>query len=208
MVAQSMRTWFFTWGCVSSPQHVIVQSFLMALAVLHLCLLRCSPQHKSCWLCRLRFYVTQIFLFPLFLYFFILEFRNLFLSIPSVLSCVLFCSLSCPSYSFLLFFLLPVLFVHSLFIHFIFWSPLLFSFQLCYPFFSFFLLLYSACSSLMLYYCSICSLFVRALCLLVLCCCFLYSAFLLLSLLFSLFICYSYSYCWLFFYILTPSFFI
>ena len=207
MIAQSTCTWFFTWGCVSSPQHVIVQSFLVALAVLHLCLLRYSPQHKSCWSCRLQLYVTQIFLFPLFPYFFILEFRNLFLSIPSVLSCVLFCSLSCPSYSFLLFFLFPVLFVHSLFIHFIFWSPLLFSFQICYPF-SFFLLLYSGCFSLMLYYCSICSLSVRALYLLLPCCCFLYSAFLLLSLLFSLFICYSYSYCWFFFYILTPSFFI
>ena len=32
-----------------------------------------------------------------------------------------------------------------LFIHFIFWSPLLFSFQICYPFFSFFLVLCSVC---------------------------------------------------------------
>ena len=52
----------------------------------------------------------QFFLSPLFLYFFILEFRNLFLSVPTVYSCVLFCSLSCPSYIFLLFFLFIVLF--------------------------------------------------------------------------------------------------
>ena len=36
--------------------------------------------------------------------------------------------------------------------------PLLFSFQICYPFFSLFLLLYSVCFSLMLYYYSICCL--------------------------------------------------
>ena len=41
--------------------------------------------------------------------------RNLFLSVPSVLSCVLFCSLSCPSYYFQLVFLFPVLFSPSLF---------------------------------------------------------------------------------------------
>ena len=45
-----------------------------------------------------------------------------------------------------------------LFIHFIFWSPLLFSFQICYPFFSLFLLIFFVCFSLMLYYYSICSL--------------------------------------------------
>ena len=45
-----------------------------------------------------------------------------------------------------------------LFIRFIFWSPLLFSFQICYPFFSLFLLLCSVCFSLMLYSYSICSL--------------------------------------------------
>ena len=51
-----------------------------------------------------------------------------------------------------LFFFLP------LFIHFIFWSPLLFSFQDFYPFFSLFLLLCAVCFSLMLYYYSVCSL--------------------------------------------------
>ena len=89
---------------------------------------------------------------PLFLCFFNLEFRNLLLSVFSVLSCVFFCSLSCPSfYSFLLFVLFPALFspsVYSLF----FWHPLLFSFEICYPFFSLFLLLYSVCFSLMFYY--------------------------------------------------------
>ena len=45
-----------------------------------------------------------------------------------------------------------------LFIHFIFWSPLWFSFQICYPFFSLFLLLCSVCFSLMLCSYSICSL--------------------------------------------------
>ena len=111
---------------------------LAVLVVLHLCILRYSPQHKSCWSCRLQLYVTQIFLSPFFLYFFILKFRNLFLSVPPVLSCVFFCSLSPPPfYSFLLFFLLRVLSSSSLFIHFVFWFPLLFSFQICYPFFSF-----------------------------------------------------------------------
>ena len=55
----------------------------------------------------------------------------------SFLSCVLFCS----SF-FSLFCFLP------LFIHFIFWSLLLFFFQICYPFFSLFLLLCSVSSLL------------------------------------------------------------
>ena len=111
-------------------------------------------QHKSCWSCRLQLYATEIYLSPVFLYFFILEFRNLFLSVPSVLSCVLFYSLSCPSfYSFLPFFLLPVLFSPSLFIRFIFWTLLLFSFQICCPFFSFLFSNYSILSTSLL--CSI-----------------------------------------------------
>ena len=58
------------------------------------------------------------------------------------------CSLSCPSfYSFLLLFTLHVLFSPSLFINFIFWSPLLFSFQICYPFFSFLFSYYSILSA-------------------------------------------------------------
>ena len=93
------------------------------------------------------------------LYVFILEFRNLSLSVPSVLSWVLFCSLSCSTfYSFLLFFLFPVLFSSTLLIYFIFWSPSLFSFQTCCSFFSLFKLLHSACRSHMFYYYSICCL--------------------------------------------------
>ena len=71
-------------------------------------------QHKSCWSCRQLLYVTLFFISPLFLYFFNLEFQNL-LSVPSVLSCDLFCSLSFPFYSCLLFFLFPVLFSPSLY---------------------------------------------------------------------------------------------
>ena len=113
---------------------------------------------KSCWSSRQLLYVTLFFVSPLFLCLFNLEFQNLLLCVPSVLSCVLFCSLSLfhPTlfYSsfYSLFFFLP------LFIHFIFWSPLLFSFQDFYPFFSLFLLLCAVCFSLMLYYYSICSL--------------------------------------------------
>ena len=52
--------------------------------------------------------------FSIFLYSGI--FKNLFLSVPSGLSCVLFCCLSCPFfYSFLLFFLFPIIFSPSLF---------------------------------------------------------------------------------------------
>ena len=74
--------------------------------------------------------------------------KNLFLSIPSILSYVLFWSLSCPSFSsFLPFVLFPDLFSPSLFIHFIFWSPF-FSDLLSFLFFSLFLLVYSVCFSL------------------------------------------------------------
>ena len=72
-------------------------------------------QHKSCWLCRQLLYIILFFISPLFLCLFNLEFQNLLLSVPSVLSCVLFCSLSFPSYSFLLFFLFPVLFSPSVY---------------------------------------------------------------------------------------------
>ena len=91
--------------------------------------------------------VTQIILSPLFLYLFLyLEFRNLFLSVPFVLSCVLLCSLSCPLfYSFLLFFLVCVLFSPFLCLFTLF-SPL-FSFQICYLFFSFLFSYYSILSA-------------------------------------------------------------
>ena len=73
------------------------------------------PQQRSCWPCRQLLYLTPFFISPLFLCLFNLEFQNLLLSVPSVLSCVLFCSLSFPSYSFLLFFLSTVLFSPSLY---------------------------------------------------------------------------------------------
>ena len=73
------------------------------LAVLHLCLLRyfstnLADRADNC-------YASLYFSF---LFFFNLEFKNLFISVPSVLSYVFFCSLSFLSYSFLLFFLFPV----------------------------------------------------------------------------------------------------
>ena len=85
---------------------------LAVLAVLHLCLLRFSPQHKSS--CSQLLYITHFFLSVLFLCFLNLELRILLLFVPSVLSCALFCSLSCPSfYSFLLGVLFSVLFSPS-----------------------------------------------------------------------------------------------
>ena len=128
---------------------------LLAAAVLgvpHLYLLRYSPQYKSCWSCTDNCYTTSISFFsPLFLYFFILEFRNLLLSVPSVLNCFLFWSLSCPS--FILFYssFYSLLCLLPLYNHCIFSPPLLFSFQICYPFLSLFLLLYTVCFSLILY---------------------------------------------------------
>ena len=74
-------------------------SFLVVLAAL--VSLEVFSQSKSCWPCRQPPYITQFFLSPLFLCFFILEFQNLFMSVPSV-SFVLFCSLSI--FSILLFF--------------------------------------------------------------------------------------------------------
>ena len=144
-------------------------------------------QHKSCWSWRQLLYVTLFFISPLFQCLFNLEFQNLLLSVASVLCCVHFSSpffLSCTlfySSFYSMFCFLP------LFIHFIFWSPLLFSFQICYPFFSLFLLLCSVCFSLMLCSYSICSLSIslhhfRYLCLILLCylfcsCfCFLYTS--------------------------------
>ena len=95
------------------------------------------------------------FLFLLIFCLFNLEFQNLLLSVPSVLSCsFLLCIFSILLFSTLLSISCSVF---SLFIQFIFWSPLWFSFQICYPFFSLFLLLCSVCFSLMLYYYSICS---------------------------------------------------
>ena len=72
-------------------------------------------QNKSCWSGWQLLCVTLFFISPLFLCFFNLEFQNLLLSLPSVLSCVLFYSLSFSSYSFLLFCLFPALFSHSVY---------------------------------------------------------------------------------------------
>ena len=75
--------------------------------------------------------------------------------------------------SFCSYFLFPVFCFLPLFIHFISWSPL-FSFQICYFFFSLFVLLYSVCFSLMFFFYLICSLsislhLVRSLYLILLC---------------------------------------
>ena len=160
--------------------------YLAVLVVLQLFLLRHSPQHKSYWSCRLQTYVTQIFLAPLFLYFFILELINLFLSVPSVLSCALFYCLSFPSfYSFLLFFQFPVLFSLSVYlIFFLIFLIVFFSNLLPFLFFFLFLLFYSVCFFLMFYYYSICSLSVRTLYLILLCylfCAFVFFILLLVS---------------------------
>ena len=89
----------------------------------------------------------------------------LYFGIPSVLSYVLFCSPSCLSfYSFLFFFLLPVLFSPSVYSLYFLVSLIVFlSNLLSFLFFFLFLLLYSVCFSLIFYYYSICSLSVRAL---------------------------------------------
>ena len=131
-------------------------STYVVLVVLHLCLLRCFPSTNlvdradNC--CK-----SLYFLFPsLFLCLFNIEFQNLLLSVPSVLSCVLFCSLSFPSYSFLLFFLFPVLCSPSVY-SLCFLISLIVFFSNLLSFLPLFLLLCSVCFSLMLYYYSVCS---------------------------------------------------
>ena len=114
-------TWFyrFAYAISSAGRHF----FLMTRLIHHL--------------------VFFFLLFLFFLYFFILQFWNMFLSVPSVLF-FCFCSLCLLFNSFLLFFLFPVLLSPSLLIPFIFWStiqPQLFSFQICCPLFSLLLVL-------------------------------------------------------------------
>ena len=92
------------------------------------------------------FYVYSIWNFKIFCYQFVVFFP-VFLSALYIFHPTLAFS---SFYS--LFCFLP------LFIHFIVWSPLLFPFQICYSFFSLFLLICSVCFSLLLYYYSICSL--------------------------------------------------
>ena len=123
-------------GVPLPPKPAQAQREQNAFKVVHgnnLVSLEVFSQHKSWWSCRQLLYVT-VFFSPPFLCLFNIEFQNLLLYVPSVPSCSFL--LSFPSDSFLFFFLFYVLFVFPLFIRFIFWSSLLFSFQICYPFFS------------------------------------------------------------------------
>ena len=65
----------------------------MVLVVLHLCLLRYAPQHKSCWSFRHQLHVTQFFLSPLIYTSLFWNLEICSLSDPPTLSCVLLCSL-------------------------------------------------------------------------------------------------------------------
>ena len=153
---------------------------VLVLAVLHLCLLRHSPQHKSCWSCRLQLYATQIF--SLFFYI------SLFWNLESILIysfCSFLCSFLLSILSILLFFstlLSAPCSVFSLSIYSLYFLNSLivfFSNLLSFIFLSLFLLLYSVCFSLIFYYYSICSLSLRALhpYLFCSCFCFLYTPF-------------------------------
>ena len=73
------------------------------------------PQHKSCWLCRQLLYLTLFFISPLFSMFIQSRISKSVVICSFCSFCVLFCSLSFPSYSFLLFFLFPVLFSPSVY---------------------------------------------------------------------------------------------
>ena len=158
-------------------RHVYLHHFLAALAVVHfVCLVRYFPSTNIVDRAVNCYTSPFFFISPLVLCFFNLEFQNL-PSDPSVLflgsfllsifSITLFFSSFYSLFCFLL-----------LFIHFIFRFPLLFSFEICYPFFFLFLLLYSVC------FYSICTLSISLhlfrslyliLCYLFCCCfCFLY----------------------------------
>ena len=96
---------------------------LAILAILHLCLLRYSPQHKSCRLCRQLLYVTVFVLFfhnfilkfkicfYLFLLFFSVFFAAVYLVHPSILFYSSFYSLF---YSVLFCFLISFVFFSNL----------------------------------------------------------------------------------------------
>ena len=99
------------WRTARTTKYLLLR--FLVLAVFHLCHLKYSLQDKFYLSCRQELYLTQLFLSLLFLYSFIPEFRNLFLSVLSVLFCILLCSLSCSSfYYFLLLFLFLVLFYY------------------------------------------------------------------------------------------------
>ena len=101
----------------------------MVLVVLHLCLLRYAPQHKSCWSFRHQLYATQFFLSPLIYTSLFWNLEICSLSDPPTLSCVLLCSLLYLTHPSVLFYssFCSLLCFLLLFIHFIFWSSLLFS---------------------------------------------------------------------------------
>ena len=136
-------------NCISYKSCGSCSSLLVSLEVF--------PQHNLLIVQTTGYTTSFYFLFLLFFCLFNLEFQNLLLSAPSVLSCVLFCailsillfstllSIPCSVFSLCLFTLFSDLPYCSLF-------------QICYPFFSLFQLLCSVCFSLILYYYSICSL--------------------------------------------------
>ena len=123
-----------SWLWLSCP--AVLARLVAVLAVLHLCLLGYFPSTNL---------VDRA--------------DNCYTSKPVISSfCFFLCSFLLSIFSILFFsnLLFIPCSVFSLFIHFIFWFPLLSSFQICYSFFSLFLLLYSVCFSLILCYFSIC----------------------------------------------------
>lgn len=120
-------TWFYVWSCSCGSSLVPLQVFSPVQILL---IMQATG-------------IAQFFLSLIFLFFFILEFKNLFLSVPSVLFCVLFLFILLFSILFSVPCFVPSLSVYS---HY-FLSPLLFTFKICYPFFSLFLLCF-VCFSL------------------------------------------------------------
>lgn len=92
------------------------------------------------------FYISSFWNLEIYLYMFLLLFFVFFSAPYLVHPSSTFYSSFCSLFSSL-----------PLFIHLIFWSPLMFSFLICHPFFLF-MLLYSACFSLNFYYYPYCSL--------------------------------------------------
>ena len=138
-----------SWLWLSCP--AVLARLVAVLAVLHLCLLGHFPSTNlvdRADNCYTSLYFSS---FSMFL--------QSGISKPVISSfCFFLCSFLLSIFSILFFsnLLFIPCSVFSLFIHFIFWFPFLSSFQICYPFFSLFLLLYSVCFSLILCYFSIC----------------------------------------------------
>ena len=125
----------------------------VALAVLHSVLELFSPaqvlliEQNTATHC-------SVFFLPAFYFFFILEFKSLFLSVHSVLFCFLFCSLSCSSFSsFFILLSVPCSSSPSLFLFFLFSNLSFFFFKSAFLSCFFFY-----CFSFMFCYYSICSL--------------------------------------------------